>query len=72
MTTPSPLPILTNTGLCLNTPNNLFGLYTDGGGTSVDDCQPPRALCPTDINGDGVTNVLDMIELLLQFGVACP
>ena len=28
--------------------------------------------CPTDINGDGVTNVLDLIQLLLQFGQACP
>ncbi len=24
--------------------------------------------CPTDINGDGVTNVLDLIDLLLCFG----
>ena len=28
--------------------------------------------CPTDINGDGVTNVLDLIELLLAFGTSCP
>ncbi len=28
--------------------------------------------CPTDINGDGVTNVLDLIDLLLAFGAACP
>ncbi len=28
--------------------------------------------CPTDINGDGVTNVLDLIELLLVFGTSCP
>jgi len=26
------------------------------------------AICPTDINGDGETNVLDLIELLLCFG----
>ncbi len=31
--------------------------------------QPP---CPQDINGDGVTNVLDLIDLLLAFGTACP
>ncbi len=30
--------------------------------------QPP---CLTDINGDGVTNVLDLIQLLLAFGTAC-
>jgi hypothetical protein len=29
------------------------------------DCE---ALCPTDVNGDGATNVLDLIELLLCFG----
>jgi len=28
--------------------------------------------CPTDINDDGVTNVLDLIDLLLVFGTACP
>jgi len=28
--------------------------------------------CPTDTNADGVTNVLDLIQLLLQFGNACP
>ncbi len=25
-------------------------------------------VCPTDINGDGTTNVLDLIDLLLCFG----
>ena len=30
------------------------------------------AACPTDTNGDGVTNVLDLIDLLLAFGTACP
>ena len=28
--------------------------------------------CPTDINGDGATDVLDLIDLLLQFGQTCP
>ena len=27
---------------------------------------------PTDINGDGTINVLDLIDLLLAFGTACP
>ena len=39
-------------------------------------CPPPTAKpdlsCPTDTNNDGVTNVLDLIDLLLQFGQACP
>ncbi len=31
-------------------------------------CSPVDPCCPTDINGDGTTNVLDLIELLLCFG----
>ncbi len=50
--------------------------FTDGGGNSLLYCPPPPPKkpnpCPTDINGDGVTNVLDLIDLLLQFGQACP
>ena len=33
---------------------------------------PVTPSCPTDINGDGVTNVLDLIDVLLAFGAACP
>ncbi len=47
----------------------------DGDGTV--DCNggacglPPREdLCPSDINTDGVVNVLDLIGLLLAFGTA--
>ncbi len=28
--------------------------------------------CPTDVNGDGSVDVLDLIDLLLAFGTACP
>ncbi len=31
--------------------------------------EPP---CPEDVNGDGTVNVLDLIDLLLSFGQACP
>ncbi len=62
----------TNTGFCDNTPDQIFGPYADLGGNSLLHCPPPAALCPTDINGDGVTNVLDLIELLLAFGAVCP
>ncbi len=68
-------PTVTNTGFCDNTPNQIFGAITDGGGNSLLYCPPPIPKpdpCPTDINGDGVTNVLDLIQLLLQFGQACP
>ncbi len=33
---------------------------------------PPRGAACQDINGDGVVNVLDLIELLLRFGTSCP
>ncbi len=28
--------------------------------------------CPSDVNGDLVVNVLDLIDLLLEFGQPCP
>ena len=31
--------------------------------------EPP---CPEDTNNDGMVNVLDLIDLLLAFGTACP
>ncbi len=65
-------PTVTNTGFCDNTPDRIFGPFTDGGGNSLLYCPPPRPPCPTDINGDGVTNVLDLIDVLLAFGAACP
>ncbi len=69
-------PTVSNTGFCDNTPDQIAGdPITDGGGNSLLYCPPPSPKpnpCPTDINGDGVTNVLDLIDLLLAFGVACP
>ncbi len=44
---------------------------SDGGGNSLLYCPPPTAIpdpCPTDVNGDGVTNVLDLVQILLCFG----
>ena len=45
------------------------GLLTDcsdnNGNGDPDVCE---VTCPTDVNGDGVTNVLDLIDLLLCFG----
>ena len=38
------------------------------GGIEVDHLQYGFT-CPTDVNGDGVTNVLDLIDLLLCFGL---
>ena len=60
--------------------NNVTGEINASAGSGYDakgnfgqpDCPPPATPCPTDINGDGVTNVLDLIDLLLAFGNACP
>ncbi len=59
-------PTVTDTGFCANTPDPIFGTFTDGGGNCFwDSC--------VDINIDGVVNVLDLIDLLLCFGQpACP
>ncbi len=69
-------PTVTSTGFCNNTPNQINGAFTDGGGNSLLYCPPPSPMkpdpCPTDTNDDGVTNVLDLIDVLLQFGQACP
>ena len=68
-------PTLINTGFCNNTPEAFVGFFINGGGNSLLFCPPPIPIpdpCPTDINGDGVTNVLDLIDLLLDFGQPCP
>ncbi len=41
---------------------------SQGNGTMTITCTPDVLPCPTDINGDGTTNVLDLIDLLLCFG----
>ena len=40
----------------------------DSDGDGIGDVCDPVFDCPTDLNGDGVTNVLDLIDLLLCFG----
>ena len=52
-------------------PNGVLDLQDILVGTSSDDNfnGVPDDCCPGDINGDGVTNVLDLIDLLLCFGL---
>ena len=54
--------VIVRAGECLT----MGGQYK-GDGSSCDDS--PNPCCPTDINGDRVTNVLDLIDLLLCFGL---
>ena len=67
---------MANAGFCDNTPEPIDGFYDDGGGgNSLLYCPPPPPIadpCPTDTNGDGVTNVQDLVQLLLAFGPVCP
>jgi len=49
-----------------------IGLFKPGpGGSMTAAAVGPsvRLPCPTDVNNDGVTNVLDLIDLLLCFGL---
>ena len=53
------------------TPANIvIGHFKNGGQMTVLAQGPlePVLTCPTDINGDGTTNVLDLVDLLLCFG----
>ncbi len=56
------------------TPVRRIEVTATGGAVWIDDfhVNPPDP-CPTDVNGDGNTNVLDLIDLLLCFGMSsCP
>ena len=63
------LPVLTNTIVCGNTPEQIHGEWTDAGGNVVEDaCDEPPA-CPLDFNGDGVINGVDFGLFLAEWGV---
>ena len=48
-------------------PQSIVEAGVDGVELIVIDCDVVVA-CPTDVNGDGVTNALDLVDLLLCFG----
>jgi len=64
-------PTVTNTGFCDNTPDQISGIYTDGGGNSLLYCPPPLRSCPADIDNDGMVGITDFLLLLSQWG-PCP
>jgi len=68
-------PTVTNTVFCSNSPDAVFGTYTDGGGNLLTTyCPPPIPVpssCPADINTDTNVNVTDLLALLAAWG-ACP
>ena len=68
------LPTVKFPGFCGNSPDEIFGTYTDGGGNSLLYCPPPIPVppsCPADISGDTNVNVTDLLALLAAWG-ACP
>jgi hypothetical protein len=67
-------PTVTNTGFCDNTPEQILGGFTDGGGNSLLYCPPPIAKpdpCPSDLDGDGNVGIVDFLQLLAEWG-ECP
>ncbi len=60
-------PTLTDTTVCGNTPDQIYGDWTDNGGNTIADECPPD--CP-DINGDGNVDVGDLLAIIDQWGLA--
>ncbi|MCH2162391.1 MAG: hypothetical protein MK085_11025 [Phycisphaerales bacterium] len=67
-------PKLDGTSVCENDPNQISGNWTDNGGNLVDaSCEPVE--CPTDFNGDGVTDGADLGLFFVEWGACdapCP
>ena len=59
--------MLIDTVVCSNSPDQINGGYTDGGGNAIADECPSD--CP-DINGDGVVSVADLLLVIDQWGLA--
>jgi hypothetical protein len=65
---------LTATGFCGNTPDEVSGSYTDGGGNSLLYCPPQIPVpdtCPADIDNDGTVGINDFLDVLAAWG-SCP
>jgi hypothetical protein len=61
--------ILFSTTVCGNTPDQIEGPWTDGGGNTVSDECPPD--CP-DVDGDGMVNVNDLLIVIAAWGLNGP
>ena len=59
----SPDATLLGSNICLNTPNQISGMYTDDGNNTI--C---GSGCPSDIDGDGFVNVNDLLTIIDQWG----
>jgi hypothetical protein len=63
-------PLLVDTIVCSNTPNQIDGSWTDGGGNTIADVCPWD--CPADVNQDGVVDVNDILALVGAWGSSGP
>jgi len=59
-------PFISETIICNNTPNQLYGDWTDNGGNSI--AEICSIDCP-DVNGDGYVNVTDLLAIIDQWGL---
>ncbi len=63
-------PNINNSTICGNLPEQINGGWSDDGDNIVEDVCAPA--CPSDISGDGVVNVTDILELLSSWGEPTP
>jgi hypothetical protein len=60
------IPILTNTIVCDNTPDQINGNFSDLGGNTIGtDCGIPSS---SDIDGDGIVGVIDLLIIIEYWG----
>jgi len=59
----SPDATLLGSNICVNSPNQIEGSFTDGGNNSICDFG-----CPSDITGDGHVTVSDLLIVIDQWG----
>jgi predicted outer membrane repeat protein len=60
-------PVLSDSTICGNTPNQISGSWTDNGGNTIADVCPSD--CP-DLDGDGVVSVTDLLIIIGDWGLA--
>ncbi len=63
-------PIMSNTTVCGNSPNQIYGLYSDEGGNSIGAvCEVP---CDADTSGDGSVDGTDLTMIIELWGLEMP
>ena len=61
------LPLISGTGLCGNSPDQILGSWSDGGANTIADECPVD--CDGDISGDGNVDVNDLLMVIAKWGV---